>query len=118
MATASNITIQASTSGAPGGFSSTFSEPLANAASPSLRTSVNLTTTPTALTIPTGTVAILITPPAGNVINLRVSGAVGETVGTTLHPTATTFLAVPTSSPNVFLFCTSTTITGVIVDFL
>lgn len=80
-------------------------------------TKVNLTTTPTALSIPSGARYILIEPPSTNTNNIKISGAVGETTGAVLDATGYTLLPLPASSPSVYLFAAAA-VTGVNVTFL
>ena len=113
----SSITISGTVTGLPEG-SNTLSFTYINGSAPGSRDIVNLTTTPVALTIPTNTLFVVIVPPSTNTINLLVSGATGETVGAKLHPTNPTIIPVPASSPSIFLFCASTTISNVQVYYI
>lgn len=89
-----------------------------NTAAPGTRDLMTLTTTPAIVTIPANTLFIVIVPPSANTINLKVSGAAGETTGALLHPTNPTILPVPATSPNLYLASASSTITGVQLYFV
>jgi hypothetical protein len=117
MAATASLTLSGTVTGLPSG-SDTISITYSNTNSPGLKDVVTLTTTPTAITIPSNTLFVLIIPPASNSINLLMSGATGETVGSKLHPTNPTLIPVPASSPSIFLFCASSTIANVQLYFL
>jgi hypothetical protein len=110
------VTFEGAVTGLPEG-SRAIDYSFSNSNAPGYADIVSLTTTPAALTIPTNTLFILIVPPASNTTVLRISGAVGETTGATLHATNPLFLCVPASSPNVYLFCTSGTVSNVQVFY-
>jgi hypothetical protein len=118
MAKSATLSLEVSTTENPGGFSWPGKKSFTNATPPLLADLVNLTTTPVALTIPAGTDWIVIVPPEGNTVNLKISGAVGETVGATLHPTNPFPIPVPDTSPSVFLFAASGTINNVQVYYI
>lgn len=117
MAITSSLTLSGTVSGLPEG-SNTISITYANSTSPGFKDLLSLTTTPVAVTIPTNTLFILIIPPSTNTTNILVSGATAETVGTKIHPSTPTLLAIPASSPNLFLFAASGTISNVQVYFI
>src|SRR5437867_4414802 len=109
MAITASLTLSGTVGTLPSG-SDTISVTYANSTSPGLKDLITLTTTPTTVSIPTNTLFILIVPPSTNTTNILVSGATGETVGAKIHPSTPTLLAIPASSPNLFLSCASTTI--------
>lgn len=80
-------------------------------------TYVNLTTTPTALSIPTGASWALIKPPSSNTNNIKISGATGETIGAVLDADNILLLPLPAASGSIFLFAAGA-VTGVTVVFL
>lgn len=104
MAASATVTLKVSTTENPGGFTWPAEKSFTSVAPPLLADLVNLTTTPTTLSIPSGTEWVIIIPPATNANNLKISGAVGETTGATMHPTRPIFLPVPSASPSIFLF--------------
>lgn len=110
------VSFQGACTGVPIG-SYTIDYEFSNSNAPGYVDLLTLTTTPTALTIPANTLFILVVFPAGNSVVPRISGAVGETTGATVHPTNPLFLCLPASSPNVYLFCTATTIANTMVFY-
>lgn len=104
MAASATVKLTLTTTENPGGFAWPAEKSYTNAAPPLLADLMTLSTTPVAITIPSGTEWVIIIPPATNANNIKISGAVGETVGAILHPTRPIYLPVPSASPSIFLF--------------
>ena len=109
MAKSSTVKLSLSTVENDGGFSWPGEKTYTNANPPLLADLVNLTTIPTTLTIPAGTEWVIVIPPATNVNNIKISGAVGETVGAVLHPSRPIYLPVPAAGASIFLFAAAAT---------
>ena len=81
---------------------------LSNASAVGQQTIINLTTTPTAITIPTGALYAWIQGPAGNTANILYgndnSGAAHMQI---THPTNPTMIAFIASSPVMYMACSA-----------
>lgn len=115
MAAFCSLTLSGTVTGLPEG-TNTINVTYSNSSCPGIKDVVTLTVTPTALTIPANTLFVLIVPPTSNSINILVNG--DTNVGAKLHPTQPTLLAVPASSPSVFLASASSTISNVQIYYL
>lgn len=73
-----------------------------------LSSGANTITIPTGGTVPT---AVVIVPPAGNVVTLTLKGVTGDT-GVPLHLTDPTTIAFPSAS-TTFVLTTNATLTGI-----
>jgi hypothetical protein len=120
MAASSVIAISGNVSNLPlGGTLGLDQEAEQNSNSPGDSQTIGLTTTPTALTIPSGTDNILIVPPVGNTTNILIGGAgVALANMQIMAPDRPAKIPVIDSSPAMLIACATGTVSGVKVYFV
>lgn len=118
MAISGTVTISASVTGAPAPTES-LSVTETNASAVGEVILQNLTTTPTAVAIPSGARFAIITPPSGNTVNIAVGGT-GVALANMLNldPVNSSVLPLPSSSPVLLMACASSTVSGVQIMFI
>lgn len=104
MAKSATVRLNVTTTENAGGITWPGEKSYTNATPPLLADLMTLSTTPVAVTIPAGTEWVILIPPDTNTSILKVSGAVGETIGATLHPSRPIYWPVPPATPSIFLF--------------
>jgi hypothetical protein len=120
MAATSTTQLRAGVSNLPLGGTLDFEDDVeTNSNSPGDSQTITLTTTPTALAIPSGTKQILIKPPSGNTTNVAIGGTGVALANMQLcDPTGTIKIPCIASSPACLVACATGTVANVKVYFL
>ena len=107
MAASASITISGSVTSLPSG-TKTLTGTITSAAAVGEVTDVTLASGDNTIDVPTGATAVLITPPSGNAVALKLKGNSGDT-GILIHKTFPTVLALDATQTTFIVNAATTT---------